>query len=629
MTHEEEGLQSMRLKVSHLLALALVAALSVGMMADVAAAKSTRTHKVSAKQKAHMRTALRRQIKKNPAVIKRKSFLRKAALVNFKLPVTLRLRAAGNGVPQNNTSNGNYPLKDANGNLITNPPSCTTPPCLGANPNRANVDLGASLGNRTLGLGGSLSGEITFHDSFDGGALGNVSIDLKRVQSGSTHFLTSTSIPLLWNNQVTTGRFDANDLGIPDASGASGCADLTQGGAPGGNAQANSVVVSAPFTTLQGFTSALTNNYLSFGKGFTGVGNTNGLPGYPINGGPTTLGYIGIVSGLDDINNVKAGDIPGNDDVVGPSSNPFPTSPTYVAPSGNGFTQPPDVRNTVLRTNALKLNIANATDAVNLSGPGFNNAEGSQNIVIGKSGGEANLFGNIPGKQYGIDVTASFETKINSIIRVVDQDSFHTGLQSGGDWPAGVFNCRQVWTGYVNNYIPGVRLKGNLKIAPGLTYDGHLRIAKATVSSDVPARFAVAACLAPSANYAAGANNSDTAPGYKVPVPTTTNGLYPTAAGLAGATQGPVLDTSYLPLQENGKRQLTDPFVDAACDSTRTYLVQNSNYGGALNSPWNVGALTGGTVTDGYSTSTTGSKVSVAADLNVQNVSLDILIGDV
>jgi hypothetical protein len=598
----------MRLKVSTLLALVLVASLSVGLMADVAAAKPARAHKMSAKQKRHVRAVLRKQIRKNPAVIKRKSFLRKAALVNFKLPVTLRLRGAG--VPNQNTSNGNY--------------SPT-----GSNPNRANVDLGASLGSRTLGLGGALTGEITFHDSFDGGALGNVTIDLKPDQSGGkTHMLTSTSIPLLWNNQVTSGRYDANDLGFPDNSGASGCSDLTAGGNPGGgfNGLANAVSVAAPFTTLQGLINALPNKYLSFGKNATGVGNTNGLPGYPISQGTTTEGYLGIVPGLDDINNIKAGDLPGNDDVVGPSQSPFPSSPSYVEPSGNGFTQPPDVRNTVLRTNALALNIADAGTPVRQDGlVAGNGPEGGQNIVIGKSGGEANLFGNIPGKPYGIDVTASFVTKINSIIRVVDQDSFHTGLQAGQDWPAGVFNCRQVWTGYVDNYIPGVRLKGSLKIAPGLTYDGHLRIAKATVSSDIPARFAVAACLSPSANYAAGANLSDTSPGFKVPA-APTGGL--TTSGL-GATEGPILDTSFLPLQELTKRQLTDPFVNAACDSTRTYLVQNSNIGGSGNPAFNVGALTGGAVNDGYTTTSSGSKVSVAADLNVTNVSLDVLIGDV
>ena len=57
--------------------------------------------------------------------------------------------------------------------------------------------------------------------------------------------------------------------------------------------------------------------------------------------------------------------------------------------------------------------------------------QGSQNVIIGKSGGEANLFGNIPGKGYGIDVTVSLATKINSIFRIQDQDVFDTPLDLG------------------------------------------------------------------------------------------------------------------------------------------------------------------------------------------------------
>ena len=113
--------------------------------------------------------------------------------------------------------------------------------------------------------------------------------------------------------------------------------------------------------------------------------------------------------------------------------------------------------------------------------------QGSQNVIIGKSGGQANLFGNIPGKSYGIDVTVSLATKINSIVRIQDQDVFDTPLVAGSQYPAGIFNCRQIWSGAVQNYIPGVRLTGNLRIAPAITKDGKLRIAKATVRHQ-PAR---------------------------------------------------------------------------------------------------------------------------------------------
>ena len=81
-------------------------------------------------------------------------------------------------------------------------------------------------------------------------------------------------------------------------------------------------------------------------------------------------------------------------------------------------------------------------------------------MIIGQSGGEANLFGNIPGKGYGIDVTVSLKTTINTIIRVTDQDLWELPLKEGDEYPAGLFICRQVWTGAVDNYIPGIRLSG-------------------------------------------------------------------------------------------------------------------------------------------------------------------------
>src|SRR3954454_2668570 len=181
--HQGGGLVSLRSSLWRYLGLLAVAALAVGVFAGPASAK-----KMSAKQRVAVRAQLRKQIKKNPAVINRKSFVKRASLVNFKLPVTLRLRGA--------TTN--------------------------ANPNKATVDLGASLGQREIDLGGNLAAEITFHDSFDGGALGNVDLD---ILPSTTKSLTSTSIPLLWNTQVTQPgtRYDANTLGLPAA--ASGCSN--------------------------------------------------------------------------------------------------------------------------------------------------------------------------------------------------------------------------------------------------------------------------------------------------------------------------------------------------------------------------------------------------------------------
>ncbi len=164
----------------------------------------------------------------------------------------------------------------------------------------------------------------------------------------------------------------------------------------------------------------------------------------------------------------------------------------------------------MLRTNALSLGIAPGGVSVNMSTGtattpgGLTTAQGSQDVTLGYSGGQANLFGNIPGKNVGIDVTVNLATKINSIVRIMDQDVFkQPSLIEGEPYPAGIFNCRQIVTGAVQNYIPGVRLTGSLRIAPAITKDGKVRIAKATVSSDVnnPDRVALSACLFPAKSY--------------------------------------------------------------------------------------------------------------------------------
>src|SRR4051794_3014371 len=117
----------------------LIAALGAG-----GASAATTPHRLSPHRRAAVRASLLRAVKRHPGIVGTRAFVRRASLVNFKLPITVRLRQGPN-------------------------PATT-------NLNRATVDLGASLGQREVALGGYLPGELTFHDSFDGGAL-------RRIQS--------------------------------------------------------------------------------------------------------------------------------------------------------------------------------------------------------------------------------------------------------------------------------------------------------------------------------------------------------------------------------------------------------------------------------------------------------------
>jgi hypothetical protein len=518
-------------------------------MAGPADAKSTR---MSAKQKAQVRAQLRKAVRKNPKLVARKSFLKKASLVNFTLPITVKLRNSGNGTPQGATNN----------------------------PNRATLDLGASLGTREIDLGGSLAGEIQFHDSFDGGALGNVDLVLDP-PGANGKYLTSTSIPLLWNPNTASSGY-AWDRGLGSANALEGgCSNFTGAG-------------DLPFNVLS--PAAVYPGVPIFG-GVAGAGNADGR-------------FIAVNPGVDDITNLSASKIPGNINNLGGQVNPFPSA---VNGGPTGFTQPPDVKDTVLRTAPLKLGIATpGTVAYTGAGP-----EGTQNVTIGKSGGQANLFGNIPGKTYGIDVTVSLATQINSIIRAVDSDAQHVDV--GSAWPAALFNCRQAITGSVPNTIPDIHLKGNLKISPAITPSGDLRIAKASLSSlsePYPTHVALAACLSPYSVLAAEQNGSD-ATGQLVPDPITLASPVPV---------GGKLPSSYYPADTASYSRIgsaSNPDFSAAgtCDSSQTQLTQDAGFNG-------LAAAQSANGYTAFSTSTDGSKVSVAGEITVNDVEADIIIGD-
>ena len=135
---------SLKRRVLRVVALATAVAMVFGAFAGTAGAK-----KISKKQKASITKQLRKQIKKNPRAIRSKSFLRKAALVNFKLPVTIRLR-------------GECPA--GAGGAASCPADAVRTRQHGAQRARhasANVDLGPSLGQRPVNLRGSLAAEVS------------------------------------------------------------------------------------------------------------------------------------------------------------------------------------------------------------------------------------------------------------------------------------------------------------------------------------------------------------------------------------------------------------------------------------------------------------------------------------
>ena len=83
----------------------------------------------------------------------------------------------------------------------TAPPAPATRRSTSARSRLANVDLGASLGQRTIGSRRLAAAEVQFSDSYDGGALGNVSVKLLPSNAASKPIRT-TSVPILWNPDV-------------------------------------------------------------------------------------------------------------------------------------------------------------------------------------------------------------------------------------------------------------------------------------------------------------------------------------------------------------------------------------------------------------------------------------------
>jgi hypothetical protein len=622
--------------VLRVVALATAVAMVFGAFAGGASAK-----KLSKKQKAAISKQLRKQIKKNPRAIRSKKFLRKAALVNFKLPVTIRLRGE---CPAGSGGAASCPA-DAG-------PSSASQTALNERGTAsANVDLGPSLGQRPVNLRGSLAAEVQFRDTYDGGALGNVSIE---ILPSTTKTLQTNSVPLLWNPDVDSisSRTDANFARAAIRAGASvaplltahGWEDKVQGCTDNKNEAAPS---SRTFATSGAFAGGVAGDgsYSALWYGSTIPGGVNGgLPGFPVidpSVSTTTPAYfLPVFPGVDDMNNLAYGTgFPASgdpDEYLGSTPTPFPYPAVDPDPSAGDPTIAGNARDVVLRTNALALGIAPAGQQVDLAtgtpiGPNtFPTGQGSQNVIIGKSGGEANLFGNIPGKGYGIDVTVSLATRINSIFRIQDQDVFDTPLLSGSQYPAGIFNCRQIWSGAVQNYIPGVRLSGNLRISPAITKDGKLRIAKATVSTSQTSHVALSACLMPYTPYsndnAAGYPTTGGAggPGSTPAVPTQAQAIGGTPSLATTAPFGVLpYNSNQLPAQlgNNTAARRTTP-ADVVCNATPHPLIRDSSLYGSVE------PMVAASASNGYTTTASGAQATVAGDISVNALKVDVLVGD-
>lgn len=611
---------SLRRHVLQVVALVTAVALVFGAFAGSASAK-----KMTKGQKAKVRAELRKQVKKNPGAVKRKSFLKRAALVNFKLPVTIRLRNTCT------TENGQNPAPNASPLVLSQ--GCHTQ---GTALNQrtvptAKVNLGPSLGSRDVAIAGALAAVVEFQDTYDGGALGNVNI--KILPGNKT--LTTSSVPLLWNNDISAGRSDTNfakSVMRPGSGALSGLQPFADAQTQGcndwrtGNGNTGGIVPAGYNSLFYGYPANL------------GFGTGAGVPGYTVyTAGGSPNGVFLPIKAAPSVNNpdnIQAGGVTGNNDWIGTNPNPFPSGSAPTSPMGY------NARDTVLRTNALSLGIAPGGVSVNMSTGtpstpgGLTTAQGSQDVTLGYSGGQANLFGNIPGKSVGIDVTVNLQTKINSIVRILDQDVFKSpSLIEGEPYPAGIFNCTQLFTGAVQNYIPGVRLTGSLRIAPAITKDGKVRIAKATVQSDVnnPDRVALSACLFPAKSYNDyTAGNTDlgsaaipgaaavvgSGPGTYVPY----GAPFPVLA-LAGNTALPVTDARRYPNLAEGNAPSTVPCNSDAPGDLADIIRQSGMTGTVSGLP---------TPTDPAYAGVTynGSQASVAGDITVNPLDVDVLLGD-
>ena len=245
----------------------------------------------------------------------------------------------------------------------------------------ANVNLGPSLGTRSVAIAGALAAVVEFQDTYDGGALGNV--NLKILPGNKT--LTTSSVPLLWNKDITGAgtRSDVNFAKSVLNNGANGApvGDAytslynavflgVYGGTAGGVAPATAYANSAAswadggtqgcndWSTGDGNTGGIvpaSYNSLFYGSPVNfGFGAGAGVPGYSVytvGGSPNGVFLpVKAAPSVNNPDNIQAGGVTGDNDWIGTNPNPFPTGSapaTYGVDYGNAA-------DTVLRTNALE-----------------------------------------------------------------------------------------------------------------------------------------------------------------------------------------------------------------------------------------------------------------------------------
>jgi hypothetical protein len=334
--------------------------------------------------------------------------------VNFLLPVTIRL-------------NPDVVLPNVLCGALGKTAGCAGPvtlPQLGGLKNSddsAILDLGQSLGGQKfLKIGGQVEAYVEFRSPLDGGDLGDVEIIFKDSVASPT--LEANPISILTNPDVTTKTVA---LG--------GCTDRDN--------NATSVYRGGQFGAVPG--------PLNFGSG-------------TLTPGPNAAAKVA-------------------NDADNPNNMPYMNTP-LVGPDGN-----PNVReNTVLR----------------VGGPVTpQNPNGNLGVGINgtRSGGTANVLGAGPSQ-----VKLALSIRTYSIYRYNVDAARGNGVYNDNGafnfFDVYDYNCRQSWTGYIQNELNAVvgGDKKSLRIAPAFTLDRHLRIAKINFgSTGVTTHNQVAACLQP------------------------------------------------------------------------------------------------------------------------------------